>query len=121
MHLSACRYAEAQFCLEECVLLAPFNAKYHTELGEIMLEAAANPADACHNFALAVKLTDGKSARALAGLAAATRTPEGSLKVSVVDAAGGLRMKGLRTVAVDGLRAVYDAAGAQALLATMLP
>ena len=71
LHASACRYGEAQFCLEECVLAAPFNPRYHTELGEALL-TAGNAADARKSFALAVKLTEGHSTRALLGLALAT-------------------------------------------------
>jgi hypothetical protein len=58
-------------------MLSPFSLAHHIRLGEVML---ANPSgdrvQARHHFAMAMKLSDGSSARAMIGLALATRVAE---------------------------------------------
>ena len=77
LHLAAGRLSESQFCLEECVMLAPFVPSYHVRLGEALL-SGGDREQAAHHFSMAMKLCEGKEGgegcpRAVVGLALATR------------------------------------------------
>ena len=60
-------------------MLSPFNPRYHLELAEVMF-SLDNAADARRNFAMAVKLTDGKLPRAIMGLSACVAATSGDTK-----------------------------------------
>ena len=62
----------ARFCLEECVLMAPFNPIYHCRLGEVFL-AQEDFVQARRHFSMAIKVSEAAYTRALFGLALATK------------------------------------------------
>jgi hypothetical protein len=79
LHLAANRLSESQFCLEECVMLAPFVSSHHVRLGEVLL-TTGDREQAAHHFAMAMKLCEGREGpgcpRAMVGLALATKVVE---------------------------------------------
>ena len=93
---------KAQAALEQCVLCDPFNATYHTRLGEVLLSMGGEHVHlARKHFAAGVKYGD--SARALVGLAlssgpAVRRVPDPETAAK------------LHTVATTKLKEQYDAA-----------